>query len=168
MKPIITALGICAVLLAGGSASGAALLTAFTWDGSSSSAWNVDNNWTANSSYPDKNDDGNDSATISDTTNNPVTLPAFDICLTTFTMSGATSFDAKGETLTAKTSATFDSTNSSTAIVLDNTSTTNGDDGFINASQIVINGGASGTLVSVTATGGEAMTLQTGAYSSCP
>jgi hypothetical protein len=164
MKRFVTTIAIVALLMVPPVVSAANAVADHVWDsGSGTSAWSTAGNWTLQG----KPDNCNDTATISLTTNNPVQLSE-DIVVGTFTMSGATSFDANGWTLGVNGTATFDSTSNTSCIVLDNSSTGTGDVGSIDAKKIFIDGGDNGTCVVVTDTGDEGMTLQTVCSITCP
>ncbi len=88
MKPLMTVLGICALL----AVTGSAFADPYTWDGDGSAAdWSDEDNW-GGSGYPDDGDDCSDSATIESRVGGGF-WPELDddYCVTSLTMSNGTS-----------------------------------------------------------------------------
>jgi len=141
MKPLLTALAICAFLL-----PVAALATSFIWDGDSGldGYWSTEDNWTANSGYPD---DSSDTATITSTTGD---WPVLDQDYTSMysrniddlTMGGSADLDTSSYTLQCD----VFTVNSSSTVTISNSSSGGG----VTASSIVINGGSTLSVSGVT------------------
>ncbi|MCP4246320.1 MAG: hypothetical protein GY778_04655 [bacterium] len=112
MRPLITALGICALLLA---PAGAYAAGSFTWTGSASTAWANQANWTGGEAleYPGF-DDTDDTATIDadpDSRQPIVSTGTPEIASLTIdsnTNAVAVNLDITGGTLTVNTSTTVD------------------------------------------------------------
>ena len=165
MKPFVTVLGICALLLA----SGTAYADTHNWNGDGDNCWWSNAvNWVEDT-VPATTDDAVVNSRVE---GGYWACLSQNECIANLTMGNASWLDTDGWTLTVTGTATFDSTNNSgdagTFITLDNSSTTGNDPGYINCSTVVINGGTNGTLLTVTSSGGEQMTLQTGDYGTCP
>jgi hypothetical protein len=164
MKQFLTLLGIAALLIASPAVDAAFAVHNNVWNGSTDSTWNDPDNWNG-IGYPGDTA-CQDTATIDDSQAGRSDWPQMDTDykILSLTMGDDAQLDANGYTLEVDGTATFDSTDNSgdagTFITLDNSS--NGTNGSVIAETIVINGGASGTLLKVTSSGTEEMTLQCG------
>lgn len=144
MKRLITVLAMCALLVAPAATYGACPGIEFTWDGSTSTAWNAAANWTYTGDpglYPGST--ANNGGAIIDDTSSYVPLLDSNRTICYLTMDNVVGLDVNGYTLTVTGAFTV---NSGSTITISNSDSGGG----ITAASFVMNGASTITVSGTT------------------